>query len=148
MYSHTQFGWLTMFALAAAVGVIGLTGIQVGPEAPGRGVLMAGQALIVLLIPLFGWLTVTVDEEAVTAKFGVGFIQRKIRIREIQSATRVRNTWIMGWGIRLGPSGWMFNVSGLDAVELELKGGGKFRIGTDEPEELVRALRQRMVLEL
>ena len=48
--------------------------------------------------------------------------------------------------MRLGPWGWMYNVSGLDAVEIELKGGGRFRIGTDEPDELVRAIRQGMEL--
>ena len=96
MYSHTQFGWMTMFALAGAVAVTGLSAFQIGPETPGRGMIMAVQALLVLLIPIFGWLKVTVDQEAVTARFGVGIIQRKIKIREIQNVTRVRNTWIMG----------------------------------------------------
>ncbi len=148
MYSHTQFGWLTMFALTGAVAVIGMSGGQVGPEAQGRGMLLVAQGLMLLLMPLFGWLTVTVDEEGVTAKFGVGIIKRKIKIKEIHNATRVRNTWIMGWGIRAIGNGWMYNVSGLDAVEIELKGGGRFRIGTDEPEELLRALKQRIELEL
>jgi hypothetical protein len=40
----------------------------------------------------------------------------------------------------------MFNVSGLDAVEIELKGGGTFRVGTDEAEELERAITQRIEL--
>lgn len=131
-----------MFALAGAVALIGLAGSQVGAGMPGRNMLLAPQALLTLLIPLFGWLTVTVDREGVTAKFGVGLIRRRIRLQEIQNAARVRNTWITGWGIRALGNGWMFNVSGLDAVEIELKGGGRFRIGTDEPEELLRALRQ------
>ncbi len=46
----------------------------------------------------------------------------------------------------MGPWGWMFNVSGLDAVDIELKDGGRFRIGTDEPEELVRAISLGMEL--
>jgi hypothetical protein len=36
----------------------------------------------------------------------------------------------------------MFNVSGLDAVELELISGKRFRIGTDHPEGLETAIRQ------
>jgi hypothetical protein len=36
----------------------------------------------------------------------------------------------------------IWNVSGFDAVELDLAGGRHFRIGTDEPELLVRAIGQ------
>jgi hypothetical protein len=37
----------------------------------------------------------------------------------------------------------MYNVWGLDAVELELQSGKKFRIGTDEPAELLAILSLR-----
>lgn len=144
MYSHTQFGWMTMIALVAALVMIGSAATELGPESPGKGFVIAAMALFVLLIPLLGWLTVTMDEEAVTARFGVGLIRKKIKIKDIQNAAQVRNKWYYGWGIRMGPSGWMYNVSGLDAVEIELKNAGKFRIGTDEPEELARAIRQRI----
>jgi hypothetical protein len=36
--------------------------------------------------------------------------------------------------------GWLWNVSGIDAVELTMKNGDRFRIGTDEPEKLVTAI--------
>jgi len=45
-------------------------------------------------------------------------------------------SWLVGWGIRWTGSGWLFNVSGLDAVELSLKSGRRFRIGTDDPRGL------------
>jgi hypothetical protein len=35
---------------------------------------------------------------------------------------------------------WLWNVSGMGAVELQLKNGSRFRIGTDEPETLARAV--------
>jgi len=38
--------------------------------------------------------------------------------------------------------GWMYNVWGLDAVELNLTSGKVFRIGTDEPAELLAAVEQ------
>ncbi len=34
----------------------------------------------------------------------------------------------------------LWNVSGFDAVELDLPGGRRFRVGTDEPTELVAAI--------
>ena len=46
-----------------------------------------------------------------------------------------------GFGIRLTQHGWMWNISGLDAVELTYHNGKKFRIGTDEPEALLEALK-------
>jgi hypothetical protein len=35
----------------------------------------------------------------------------------------------------------LYNVSGTNAVEIKLRSGRRFRIGTDEPEALARALR-------
>ena len=52
-----------------------------------------------------------------------------------------RNSWWYGWGIRLTPHGWMWNISGLDAVELTYRNGKKFRIGTDELEMLLGVLK-------
>jgi hypothetical protein len=34
----------------------------------------------------------------------------------------------------------LYSVSGLDAVEVTRKDGGRFRLGTDQPERLARAL--------
>ena len=144
MYSHTQTGWVTIVGLVGALLVIGATATELAPDSPGRPFVMAAMVLLALLVPLLGSLTVTVDEEAVTARFGIGQIRRKIKISDIRAATRVRNKWYYGWGIRMLETGWMFNVSGLDAVELELKNGARFRVGTDEPEELVSAIRSSM----
>ena len=52
----------------------------------------------------------------------------------------VRNKWIYGWGIRRLPGGWMYNVWGLDAIELDLVSGKRFRIGTDDPDGLLAAI--------
>jgi hypothetical protein len=45
-----------------------------------------------------------------------------------------------GWGIRWIPGGWLWNVSGLDGVELVLVNNRRFRVGTDEPEQLAAAI--------
>jgi hypothetical protein len=144
MYSHTQFGWVTMIALLGALVAVAAVGKDLEPGAEGLAGVLIGMAVLALMIPLFGWLTVTVNEEAVLVRFGVGLVRKKIRISDILSATRVRNKWYYGWGMRMGPTGWLYNVSGLDAVEIELKGGGRFRIGTDEPEELLSAVRSSL----
>ncbi len=38
------------------------------------------------------------------------------------------------------PGGWVFNVSGWEAVELQMKNGGKYRIGTNDPQGLLNAI--------
>jgi hypothetical protein len=53
----------------------------------------------------------------------------------------VRNHWWNGFGIRMRSGFRLYNVSGLDAVELQLKSGEIRRIGTDDPQALVEALK-------
>ena len=100
-------------------------------------------ALIVLLVGVyifFGSLTVTVEREQLRVALGSGLIHRRIPISEIEECRAVRNSWWYGWGIRLTPRGWLWNVSGRDAVELTYQSGRHFRVGTDEPELLCEAV--------
>jgi hypothetical protein len=103
-------------------------------------------AWIVILIglivaALFWGLTVEVNKDVVRLYFGFGIIHRSILRQHISMVTQVRNRWWWGFGIRWTPHGWMWNMSGLDAVELTYHNGKKFRIGTDEPEILLEALK-------
>jgi len=58
----------------------------------------------------------------------------------VTAVRQVRNHWYYGFGIRKVPNGWMYNVSGLDAVELHLTSGKVFRIGTDDVDQLFGVL--------
>ena len=98
--------------------------------------------LLVVTSALFGTLTIRVDDDWLECRFGVGLIRRRIRRADIGEVQSVRNPWWYGWGIRLTPHGWLWNVSGLSAVELTLANGKKFRLGTNEPDELEKALRK------
>ena len=93
---------------------------------------------------LMGTLTVEVDDVSVRLKFGIGLVRKNFRLDEIASCRPVRNQWWWGWGIRLIPGGWLYNVSGLDAVELGLRNGKTFRIGTDEPKVLSDFIRLKL----
>ena len=99
-------------------------------------------ALVVLL--LFGWLTVTVDEGAVALRFGVGLIRRRIPLTTIETWDVVRNPWWYGWGIRVYPGGILYNVAGLSAVQIGLADGRRLRIGSDEPDALAAVLARRL----
>lgn len=101
-------------------------------------------ALILFILASFGWLTVSVDEQQVAIKFGWGIFRKKLSASEIASVAQVKNHWYYGWGIRLWfwPKTWIYNVSGFDAVEIRMKNGKIYRVGTDEPKKLETVIRR------
>ena len=103
-------------------------------------------AWIVILIglivgTLFWGLTVEVNKDIIRLSFGFGIIHRSIPRERIATVTQVRNRWWYRLGIKWTPHSWMWSISGLVAVELTYHTGKKFRIGTDEPEALLEALK-------
>jgi hypothetical protein len=139
VYRHTQAAnalmWgITLGGLAAAVAVYRATGNALGAT------LLA--VVMFLTTLLFASLTVVVGRGELILRFGVGPIQKRFRVDQITGARIVRNRWWYGWGIHLTPHGWLYNVAGLDAVEIELEGKRRVRIGTDEPRRLLAAIQQ------
>ena len=61
-------------------------------------------------------------------------------VAEIVACKPIRIRWWYGWGIHLTPYGWLYNVSGLDAVAMTLRNGRKFALGTDDPQGLAAAI--------
>ncbi len=98
--------------------------------------------IIAVALVLFSTLTVVIWEDELEVRFGPGPIRKRFKLRDIESCRVVKNHWYYGWGIRLTPHGVLYNVSGFYAVELRLRTGKKFRIGTDVPQELDAAIRQ------
>jgi hypothetical protein len=134
-YRHTQFGWVTLGATLVILPVV-----VAGLLHSDLTTLMFVVAIIALMATLFGWLTVDIDDRRLLLKMGIGLIRRTIPLNAIRSFAPVTNRWIYGWGVRFTPYGMLYNVSGLRAVEILFDNGRRVRIGTDEPEALVRAL--------
>lgn len=128
--------------LISVAGVVGIAvGVAVRDELGGGFWLFEAAMLLVAATGLVGArLTVVVDAQAVTASFGWGWPRRCIDRSDIESAVQVRNSWWHGWGIRKVSRGWMYNNAGRDAIELSLRSGKVFRIGTDRPAELLAAV--------
>ena len=137
-YVHEQFGTF-MVAFVSISGVV----LLVLLASAGLLVAAAISVLICLILVAFLFrLRVEVTPRQLRLTFGVGVVTKRFEVAEIAAAYPVRNKWYYGWGIRLTPKGWLFNVSGLDAVEIEMKSGKHYRIGTDEPEVLSAALQR------
>jgi hypothetical protein len=85
-------------------------------------------------------MTVTIEDHVLIVRFGWKIIQKKLVLSEIESCHIVENPWYYGWGIRRISGGWLFSVSGRTAVEVTMKSGKRYRIGSDEPDELEAAI--------
>ena len=137
IYHHYQSPRWFMLIAAPVFSVIILFHVTIGSFSVAWIVILIGS----IVGALFWGLTVEVNKDIVRLAFGFGIIHRSIPRERIAAVTRVRNRWWYSLGIRLTPHGWMWNISGLDAVELTYHDGKKFRIGTDEPEALLEALK-------
>ena len=141
-YEHTQIGYLIIFVLFAATVFVAITGIAAPSD---RGVLVTdGIIELILLICaiVFSRLTIKIDEETLLACFGIGLICKKVPLSEIVRCESIRIRWWYGWGIHLTPYGWLYNVSGLDAVAITLRDGRKFALGTNDPNGFTSAVRR------
>ena len=139
-YRHTQWGYFAIWTVAILVPVVVVT-LVAGDDEPWADVLIV--LLVLLITALVFWfsrLTVTVRGGVTVAEFGWGWPRKAVDLAGVSDVRKVRNHWYYGFGIRKVPNGWMYNVSGLDAVELQLPTGKVFRIGTNDVEQLFGAL--------
>jgi hypothetical protein len=139
-YCHTQRGIL-IHGLFLPLALLFLC-VWIFTRLPSGAIvgLVIVEIALVLIMFLFYSLTVSIDEKSVSLRLGIGLIKARFELAEITSAKPVRNHWYDGWGVRILSNGYMYNVSGLGAVEIALNTGAIHRIGTDEPDILAQAI--------
>jgi hypothetical protein len=135
-YRHTQIGYATIMALGVAIVLTIERMLSTGPAPPMIALLVA---LLACLLT-FTILTIEILDGFLSWRFGLGILSKNVPLSSIVRATQVRTTLLQGWGIHRTSGGWLYNVSGFEAVEFELKDGKRWQLGTDEPEELVQAV--------
>ena len=137
-YHHTQRGILiVVVCLALAL----LNAAIVWRSGQWSAAIILITLIAVALV--FSSLTVEINGKELRWYFGPGFWTYRLPLDEIETVAAVRNHWWNGFGIRMRPGFRLYNVSGLDAVELRLKSGDVRRIGTDDPQGLSAALNSR-----
>ena len=141
-YHHTQVGRLMIATFVFVVFVFGAVFVA-GREEMNAAILVL-MGLSLLIVGSFSTLTVTVDGANLSIKFGWGIFRKSFPLQDIISVRAARHKWYHGWGIRYWvPSQmWIYNISGFDVVEIEMKDGKKYRIGSDEVEKLVETISQ------
>ncbi len=135
-YRHKQVGYLMITLLI--IPLLSLLFVAIFFEFSLS--LLIGLFVLLVALVLFPSLEVEVGKMELILKFGFGIISKKFNLENIKFCRIVRNPWYYGWGIRLTPYGWLYNVSGLSAIEIETKNGKKYRIGTNEPQKLKYAI--------
>ena len=137
-YQHVQIGYVLLVALGA--GLVAISSIMWVSGFNWVGLLV--MIILLVCLGLFAILTVRVDDETLTVQFGPGVFPIVLQLRNVKTYRIVKNPWYYGWGIRYIFGGWLFNVSGFTALELQMNGGTRYRIGTDDPAGLLKAVEE------
>jgi hypothetical protein len=143
MYQHSQRSAAALFLLCvAAVIPIGLVVSGALATVPVGVRLTVLAASIVMLVSafVFSSLTIAIRDGQLSWWFGPGVVKKTVPLSTIVSAEATTTSIFNGWGIHLTTRGWLYNVSGRQAVLVTQADGKRFLLGTDEPDSLVQAI--------
>lgn len=143
-YKKIQYGWigiilLLMIIVSMNIAYVKQLGTHPIPKVP--FLIMTGIFFVVL--GLFYKLTITIEDRMIKIVYGIGVVRKVISPNRILSAEIQKLPWYYGSGIRMTPYGWLYSISGSQAVKIEFEKDGVPKtvlIGSPEPEELKTAL--------
>ena len=136
-YEHTQIGHAIIWPLLAIILIV--NGGFIGASSH-RGTPLVVSIILLVCLVFFYKLRITINGERLCASLGLGIICTSVRVAEIVKCEPIRIRWWYGWGIHFTPYGWLYNVSGFDAVAITLRDGRKFALGTDDPDGLTTGI--------
>ncbi|GAB2887614.1 hypothetical protein GCM10027046_14900 [Uliginosibacterium flavum] len=93
---------------------------------------------------LFSSLSIEVSADTLRWRFGPGIVRKQVDLKDIASVEMTRTTWLEGWGIHYTKRGWLYNVSGRNAVLVTQKDGTRFMLGSNDVIGLWEALQNRI----
>ena len=136
MYKNKQYA-LFIFAVLAWIGsFVGLAWYLIGADMP----LMVFAGILILVGFVFHGLTIKVDNTSISWGFGPGLFGDTLLLQDIVEAKAVENSFRHGIGLRITHDGWIYTVSGFSAVQLTMKDGSQYRLGTNDQAGLLAAL--------
>jgi len=145
MYAHIQRAPLFLMLLIPGIGMLVAAWFIPGAEFA-RTILLVVGGMMLLLTFCFRQLSVRSQEDALLVEFGpLPLFRRRLALAEIEAAMPGRTTLLDGWGIHMSPrGGWTWNLWGYDCVHVDLSGGRRIHIGTDDPHGLAQFLQSRI----
>lgn len=142
-YKNFQFSWpITLIFAVITVFMILSYIYQWGTNPiPTIGFVLMMLFFLFMYINFYG-MTVLVDNRMIMIRFGAGIFKKRIPLSDIESAAFSTYPPWYGYGIRYTPKGWLFNVSGREAVELRIRGKKMpILIGTRERNKLLESIK-------
>jgi len=136
-YKHKQWGFATLVIMPVIAATILVINESFPLPAAGIGILFGVLTLVAIT---FSSMTIEVNESEISWYFGPGLFKKSLPLEEVGQCQKVKNPIWMGFGIHAYGTGWIYNVSGLLGVEIELNGGSFIRLGTDQPNYLIQAI--------
>jgi hypothetical protein len=140
-YRHRQKATLINLVISAFVVALIVAVVVSHMKAAAVAIILVTIAIIVGTMYLFSSLEVSVDDGVLKISFGPGFVHKSFPLADVVSMRPVMTAITSGWGIHNFRGGVLYNVSGRQAVELTMRNGRQVRVGTDEPQALLAALR-------
>lgn len=141
LYKHSQIGVAIFITLGLGTLVCLLLSLTVSaPHA--RLTLLSLAGVFAICTVIFCVLTIELSQDFLSWHFGPGILRKKVAIAEIKEVAVTKTRFIHGWGVHLTRNGWLYNVSGFGAVQITLKSGKSFLLGSDEPEQLCLAIQR------
>ena len=121
-HTETQIGWhINIFFILVIILFPVLYLFQIGTNPTPLFLTIIFTLIFIVVFLIFYKLSISIDGDYIRITYGIGIIQKNIKITDIASVKKVRNKWYYGWGIRFIGKGWLYNISGLDAIELSFK---------------------------
>lgn len=144
-YWRRQSGPLCLLLYALGATFL-LLGWNVGHEPAVSLVLLLAGLVNLFLALAFHHLTVADEGDALALRFGpLPLLRTAIRYDDIRRVDLGRTTLLEGLGLHFGVRGGrVWTIWGRDCVELELRSGSTFRIGTDDAENLASFVQTRI----
>jgi hypothetical protein len=139
---YTQFGTFSVAVMLPILIFLVIMLIIAGLNDPVPAIVIIFVIItLIACLLIFYKLTIDIDDTHVAFKLGIGLVKKKYALKDIAACTPVKNSVLYGIGIHLISDGWLYNVSGLYALELTFKNKkSKVRIGTDKPEEVAETI--------
>lgn len=107
-------------------------------------ILLAGLILALFML-LMSWLEITVLDEEMEIVLGPGIYRKRLRLADITAISPSRIPWYSS-GIKKIDGGWLVGVDSPEAVRIDFKNGKCLVLGTEEPEKLMKVIRERLEL--
>ncbi len=147
-YKEFQFGWLIFILIIPTQILITYLFINdLGDKPMGIIGFLIFSSIFILIYSFFYGLTTRVTAYKITVVFGIGFPRRTIALDRIKGVETVKTPWYYGWGIRFFPTGMLYNISGLQGVELKFNDTEDvIRIGSHNPQQLKKEISKRISL--